>query len=218
MANGPSRRIKTQRPSSKHHHCLHYLLQPPTQLDPIKTPADNHSVVNPSTGEVLTSVPEGLPADVDRAVGVAREAFDRVWGTNTPGFVRGEILIKIAELIERDISILASLEALDNGKTFAVAKGFDVSANWLSTWHHHQSVQPFDVGIDVLYCRLRKVHVCLGTMVDGQTRFKARPSRCVTLIARQSNGQRKNADRLPGQRQEICVYSTRTGWSVWSNQ
>lgn len=34
--------------------------------------------------------------------------------------------MKIAALMERDQDILASLESLDNGKTFAVAKGFDV--------------------------------------------------------------------------------------------
>ena len=44
-----------------------------------------------------------------------------------PGFERGKILIKVAELIERDIDILASIEALDNGKAFGAAKGFDVS-------------------------------------------------------------------------------------------
>lgn len=35
--------------------------------------------------------------------------------------------MKVATLIERDIDILASLETLDNGKTFAAGKGFDVS-------------------------------------------------------------------------------------------
>jgi len=35
--------------------------------------------------------------------------------------------MKIAALMERDVDILASLESLDNGKTFAVAKGFDVT-------------------------------------------------------------------------------------------
>ncbi|KAL7421383.1 hypothetical protein Q5752_004268 [Cryptotrichosporon argae] len=84
-------------------------------------------VVNPTTGDVLTSIPEGLPADVDIALDAARKAFDTTWGTNVPGFERGKLLIKIAELIERDLDVLASIEALDNGKTFAVAKAFDVA-------------------------------------------------------------------------------------------
>lgn len=75
----------------------------------------------------MTAIPEALAADVDVAVKVARKAFNTVWGHNTPGFERGRILTKIAELIERDLDILASIEALDNGKTFSAAKGFDVA-------------------------------------------------------------------------------------------
>jgi aldehyde dehydrogenase (NAD+) len=89
--------------------------------------ADPHSVVNPSTGETITSVVEGMEADVEKAVQAADEAFNTTWGLNTPGFERGKLLIKIAELMERDLDILASIEALDNGKTFSVAKAFDVS-------------------------------------------------------------------------------------------
>ncbi|WVO18225.1 hypothetical protein L204_105933 [Cryptococcus depauperatus] len=84
-------------------------------------------VFNPCTGEVLTQIPEGLAADVDHAVDVAHESFNNVWGLNTPGYKRGEYLIKIAELMERDSDILASLEALDNGKSFGMAKGMDVT-------------------------------------------------------------------------------------------
>ncbi|KAK4686290.1 aldehyde dehydrogenase (NAD+), partial [Tremellales sp. Uapishka_1] len=84
-------------------------------------------VYNPSTGEVLVSIPEGMPADVDIAVKAATKAFHTTWGTNTPGFQRGKLLIKLAELVERDIDILASLESLDNGKVFSIAKGFDVT-------------------------------------------------------------------------------------------
>ena len=36
-------------------------------------------------------------------------------------------MIKIAELIERDIDEIAAVEALDNGKAFSIAKGFDAS-------------------------------------------------------------------------------------------
>jgi aldehyde dehydrogenase (NAD+) len=85
------------------------------------------SVINPTTGEKLTSIPEGVEADVEVAIKAARKAFDTTWGLNTPGFERGKLLIKIAELIERDRDILASIEALDNGKTFGAAQGFDVT-------------------------------------------------------------------------------------------
>ncbi|WOO80947.1 Aldehyde dehydrogenase [Vanrija pseudolonga] len=82
-------------------------------------------VVNPTTGEKLVDLPEGLPADVDRALDAARKAYDTKWGLNVPGFERGKLLLKLADLMDRDIPILASLEALDNGKTYAAASLFD---------------------------------------------------------------------------------------------
>ncbi|CAD6564091.1 MAG: aldehyde dehydrogenase (NAD(P)(+)) ald5 [Tremellales sp. Tagirdzhanova-0007] len=84
-------------------------------------------VINPSTGEKLIAVPEGMPSDVDRAVEAAHAAFKSTWGHNIPGFERGKYLIRIAELMERDLDILASIETLDNGKTFSIAKSFDVT-------------------------------------------------------------------------------------------
>ncbi|KAL1410932.1 hypothetical protein Q8F55_001875 [Vanrija albida] len=82
-------------------------------------------VVNPTTGEKLLDLPEGTAADVDIALDAARKAFDTKWGLNVPGFERGKLLLKLADLIDRDIPILASLEALDNGKTYAAASLFD---------------------------------------------------------------------------------------------
>ena len=40
---------------------------------------------------------------------------------------RGKLLNKLADLIERDRVYLASLESLDNGKTYAVAKAADIN-------------------------------------------------------------------------------------------
>jgi aldehyde dehydrogenase (NAD+) len=121
MASGSIPQIKTQRLSSKW----------PLSL---KNDAEaDFSIVNPSTGEVLTSITEGTEADVEVAIQAADKAFNTVWGLNTPGFERGKLLIKIAELMERDLDILASIEALDNGKTFSVAKAFDVSG-WSSCY------------------------------------------------------------------------------------
>ena len=41
--------------------------------------------------------------------------------------IRGKMLTKLADLLDRDIEILASIEALDNGKSVTMAKG-DVAA------------------------------------------------------------------------------------------
>ncbi|GLB45581.1 putative aldehyde dehydrogenase [Lyophyllum shimeji] len=65
--------------------------------------------------------------DVDIAVGAAQKAFDTVWGLNVSGAQRGELLNKLAALMEEHKSELAALEALDNGKTFGWAHGTDVT-------------------------------------------------------------------------------------------
>ncbi|KAJ3527925.1 hypothetical protein NM688_g8060 [Phlebia brevispora] len=83
-------------------------------------------VINPTNGKVITSVSEGTPKDVDLAVQAAQKAFDTVWGLNTPGFERGRLLYKLADLMEQHADEYAALEALDNGKTFNWARKADV--------------------------------------------------------------------------------------------
>ncbi|CAE6371958.1 unnamed protein product, partial [Rhizoctonia solani] len=84
-------------------------------------------VINPTTGKIVTKVSEGTEKDVDLAVQAAQKAYDSAWGLNVSAVERGKILIRIAELIERDIDEIAAVEALDNGKAFSIAKGFDAS-------------------------------------------------------------------------------------------
>jgi acyl-CoA reductase-like NAD-dependent aldehyde dehydrogenase len=84
---------------------------------------DTFEVIDPATGKALTQVPRGGPAEVDAAVAAAREAFDdKRWSGLRPG-KRSEILFKVGELIKRNISELAQLEALDSGKPVTLASG-----------------------------------------------------------------------------------------------
>ncbi|RDW66022.1 aldehyde dehydrogenase-1 [Coleophoma cylindrospora] len=83
-------------------------------------------VINPSTEEVICSVHEATEKDVDIAVAAARKAFDGPWRKVTPE-QRGKLLVKLSELIEKNIDTLAAVETLDNGKSIAMAKG-DVAA------------------------------------------------------------------------------------------
>ncbi|CAE7151171.1 unnamed protein product [Rhizoctonia solani] len=108
-------------------------------------------VVNPTTGKVVTKISEGTDKDVDLAVQAAQKAYDTAWGLNVSGVKRGQILIKIAELIERDIDEIAAVEALDNGKAFTIAKGFDASEaaacfRYYGGWadKHHGKVAEID--------------------------------------------------------------------------
>ncbi|UZJ55320.1 hypothetical protein CBS101457_004640 [Exobasidium rhododendri] len=85
------------------------------------------AVLNPSNGKEIAQVAEASAKDVDIAVKAARKAFQETWGMNVPGFKRGQMLIKLAELIEANIDEIASIESLDNGKAFSIAKGFDIT-------------------------------------------------------------------------------------------
>ncbi len=81
---------------------------------------------NPATGEPLATVASGGAEDIDRAVRAARAAFeDGPWSRMTPS-ERGRVVWKIGDLILDHLEEFAQLEALDNGKTLAVARAADV--------------------------------------------------------------------------------------------
>ena len=69
---------------------------------------------------------EATEKDVDIAVKAARKAFEGDWRKVAPG-ERGKLLEKLAALFEQNLDTLAAIEALDNGKALAMAKG-DVGA------------------------------------------------------------------------------------------
>ncbi|WP_174735178.1 aldehyde dehydrogenase family protein [Mesobacillus harenae] len=71
---------------------------------------------NPATGEVLATVYEGGPEDIDRAVKAARKAFDEGPWSKMGTAERSRLMYKLADLMERNSEELAQLETLDNGK------------------------------------------------------------------------------------------------------
>lgn len=81
---------------------------------------------DPATGEVLTEVAYGEAVDVDRAVRAARKAFEGEWSLWTPA-QRQRLLFRIGEAVYEHAEELAQLEALDNGKSAAVAQAVDVT-------------------------------------------------------------------------------------------
>jgi len=84
---------------------------------------ETFDVIDPSKGEAFAQVPRGGAADVDAAVAAAREAFeDRRWSGLRPG-KRTEVLIKLSELIMKNLNELAQLEAMDCGKPLNLASG-----------------------------------------------------------------------------------------------
>lgn len=65
-------------------------------------------------GEIVT-VQAASENDVDIAVAAARAAFCGEW-SELAAAERGQHLFKLAELIKRDIELLAAVDAWDNGK------------------------------------------------------------------------------------------------------
>lgn len=84
------------------------------------------ALLNPATATHLVDVPKGTPADIDNAVQQARLAFDHSsWSSMRPR-ERQNLLLKLADLLERDADILAELECLNNGKSAQMARAVDV--------------------------------------------------------------------------------------------
>jgi 1-pyrroline dehydrogenase len=71
-------------------------------------------VLNPATGEVITSVPASGVADVDAAVTAAKAAYP-AWRTMTPRS-RSEALLAVAQAIEDDLDTIKRLEMENCGK------------------------------------------------------------------------------------------------------
>ena len=85
--------------------------------------------IDPSTGEVITEVPEASPRDVDDAVERAREAFrpGGPWRSLLPA-QRARVLWQIADLIEEHADELAELETRDQGQPLGIARQVSVAA------------------------------------------------------------------------------------------
>ena len=79
---------------------------------------------NPATGEVYCLIPDSDGRDVSLAVEAAKKAFP-VW-SKMSAEARHDYLIKISQLIERDLDALAEAESVDNGKPKSLAKTVDI--------------------------------------------------------------------------------------------
>uniref|UniRef100_A0A3Q2CPA4 Aldehyde dehydrogenase 1 family, member A3 n=1 Tax=Cyprinodon variegatus TaxID=28743 RepID=A0A3Q2CPA4_CYPVA len=86
--------------------------------------------LNPATGDTICQVQEGDKEDVDEAVAAARAAMQHgsAWRRMGPSR-RGRLLHRLADLVERDRLLLATLESLDTGKPFLQAFFIDLEGS-----------------------------------------------------------------------------------------
>ena len=79
---------------------------------------------NPSNGQVYSLIPDSEKSDVDRAVFAAKQAY-KTW-SKAPKQERSDILMKLADTIEKHKEILIKAESKDNGKPEKLAANVDI--------------------------------------------------------------------------------------------
>ena len=123
-------------------------------------------VINPATQEVLARVPMCDATEIDEAVQAAAEAF-KTW-KNAPIGQRARIMLKLQELIRRDMKKLAACLTNEQGKTLPDAEG-DVFRG-LEVVEHACSIGTLSLGemaenvangIDTYFIR-QPIGVCAG--------------------------------------------------------
>lgn len=80
--------------------------------------------INPATGKVYSKVPSSKARDVELAVSAAKKAFP-LWSA-LPASERSKYLLRISELILKNLDALAMAETIDNGKPISVSKSVDI--------------------------------------------------------------------------------------------
>ena len=80
--------------------------------------------VNPAEGKGYSLIPDSDKEDVDLAVKAAARAFPSWSILSTEE--RMKIMLKVADLIDRDMDKLALAESIDNGKTVKLARSLDI--------------------------------------------------------------------------------------------
>lgn len=83
--------------------------------------------VNPANGQTITEVASGGEEDIDRAVRSARAAFEDGRWSNLAPRQRGQVLIRLADLIAQNGEDLQLLETLDVGKPIRYSRRVDVA-------------------------------------------------------------------------------------------
>jgi aminomuconate-semialdehyde/2-hydroxymuconate-6-semialdehyde dehydrogenase len=80
--------------------------------------------IEPATGKPYSQVADSDARDVELAVAAAEKAFPN-W-SRTPAADRSLLLLRIADLIERDLEKFARAESIDTGKPLSLARSLDI--------------------------------------------------------------------------------------------
>src|SRR5438270_706549 len=102
-------------------------------------------VINPATEEPIGEAALAGPADIDRAVRAARDAFDSGSWATSPAPERAAIMRRAAELISERAAELARTITLEVGSPAAIASWQPVAAKLYLDWYAaHASTFPWE--------------------------------------------------------------------------
>lgn len=121
--------------------------------------------IAPATGEVIAQIPDSDASDVDAAVQAAKRAFP-AW-SKTTAESRSRLLLKLADLIEKNLDELAQCESEDSGKPISLAKRLDIpravaNFRFFATAILHQSTEAHVTDAAALNYTLRQPHGVAG--------------------------------------------------------
>ena len=80
--------------------------------------------INPATGKIISTFPRSTKNDIDKAVDVAKNSFQK-W-KNLPIAQRASYLIKLGNEIKKNAKALAAAETADTGKPLHLSKKMDI--------------------------------------------------------------------------------------------
>jgi len=80
--------------------------------------------ISPVNGQVLSKAARGNSEDVDKALDAAHKAF-ATW-SKTGAAARSKLLLDIADIMEKNLELLARVETMDNGKAIRETRAADL--------------------------------------------------------------------------------------------
>src|SRR4051794_10715144 len=98
----------------------------------------------PADGTLVADVDEASAADTDLAIGAAHRAFHEGSWPSTSARERGDLLLRVADLLERDSEAVALAESRDTGKRLVESR-YDV-ADVASVFRYYGRVAAEDAG------------------------------------------------------------------------
>ncbi|WP_370591392.1 aldehyde dehydrogenase family protein [Saccharopolyspora montiporae] len=89
------------------------------------TAGGTRDITSPADGSPVATVAEATSDDTEHAIAAARRAFDEGSWANTSAWERGDLLLRVSDILVRDREEFARAESLDTGKRL-VESGYDM--------------------------------------------------------------------------------------------